>query len=153
MTTKFRKLIIASSTLTAALEYGPGSSPDKAEAHQILSTQLVPLASDGPLVRQSFGYGSNPLPCNVHGHVTRRTFEHVSELPENPAHRQVDAIDLLNNEQLRTLARESFFSGRSVRELLETLTPDRLGGFNGILVGLTPRGLAGCLDAYGNFNH
>lgn len=153
MAATFRKLIIASSTLTASMEYGPGADSDKAEARSILRGQLVPLQGEGTLARHSFGYGSNPLPCLLHGHVTRRVFDAVTELPADPANRWPDPIDLLNNEQLRTLARESFFRGRSVKDLLETLAPDHLGGFNGSFVGLTPMGLSGCLDAYGDFNH
>lgn len=142
------------STVSASLEYKAGTSHDeKCKAYTKAKEQLIARESDGIRTIHSFGYGSTYLPCRLHGNVVRR-FQRWFDLgrAETEGYVEPDPVELLNNEQLATLARKSFCTGRSVKDLLSDMIPDYLGGFKGVFFGTLPCGTFGGLDPYGDFN-
>lgn len=144
------------STVSASIETRSGTSPDmeeRAQAYGLIKQHLVAQDSDGLRNIYPFGRHGDPLPCGLHGTVVRR-FQRWHDLGTQSigGFAQPLAIDLLNNEQLATLARKSFHTGRSVQDLLSDMRPDFLGGYDGTFVGTTPSGYVGSLDSYGDFN-
>lgn len=142
------------STVSASLEYKAGTSFDeKREAYAKAKEQLISRESDDLRHIYSFGYGPMYLPCYLHGHVVRRFqrwFNLGAAASEGLA--EPGPMELLNSEQLATLARKSFHTDRSVKDLLADMRPDYIGGYGGTFLGTTPSGRFGSLDPYGDFN-